>query len=153
MLIERQDVSANERGEAALDRGFMTRALQLARLGAGRVWPNPMVGAVVVAAGREVASGYHRRLGFAHAEAVALDGAGERARGATLYVSLEPCAHHGHTPPCVDRIVEAGIARVVVPALDPDPRVNGSGIARLRERGLRVDVGCEAVAAVLENLG
>ena len=151
--MQRQDVSASERGEAVLDRDFLTRAMGLARLGAGRTWPNPIVGAVVVSGDREVASGYHRRFGDVHAEAVALDGARERARGATLYVSLEPCAHHGHTPPCVDRILEAGIARVVVPALDPDPRVNGAGIARLRERGLRVDVGAEAVAAVLENLG
>jgi diaminohydroxyphosphoribosylaminopyrimidine deaminase/5-amino-6-(5-phosphoribosylamino)uracil reductase len=107
----------------------------------------------VVSAGREVASGHHRRFGDAHAEVLALDGAGERARGATLYVSLEPCAHHGHTPPCVDRILAAGIARVVAPAPDPDARVNGRGIARLRERGIRVDVGGEATAAVLENLG
>ncbi len=153
MLTQRQDLPASERDQAALDRDFMTRAIQLARLGAGRAWPNPIVGAVVVSSGREVASAYHRRFGDAHAEALALDAAGEQARGATLYVSLEPCAHHGHTPPCTERILEAGIARVVVPALDPDPRVNGAGIARLRERGVRVDVGAHAVAAVLENLG
>jgi diaminohydroxyphosphoribosylaminopyrimidine deaminase / 5-amino-6-(5-phosphoribosylamino)uracil reductase len=153
VLIQRQDVSGSGRATSALDRVFMARALQLARLGAGHAWPNPIVGAVVVSDGREVASGTHRRFGDAHAEAMALDTAGERARGATLYVSLEPCAHYGHTPPCVDRILAAGIARVVVPAPDPDPRVNGSGIARLRELGLRVDVGSDAVVAVLENLG
>jgi diaminohydroxyphosphoribosylaminopyrimidine deaminase/5-amino-6-(5-phosphoribosylamino)uracil reductase len=112
-----------------------------------------MVGAVVVADGREVASGYHERLGDAHAETQALDAAGAAARGATLYVSLEPCAHHGHTPPCVERVLESGVARVTVPAVDPDPRVNGAGIEWLRARGIRVDVGCEAAPAVLENLG
>lgn len=135
------------------DREFMARALDLGRRGAGRTWSNPMVGAIVVAGGREIASGFHARCGDAHAESVAIDAAGEHARGATLYVSLEPCAHHGRTPPCVERIVEAGIARVVVPALDPDPRVCGRGVEQLRARGLEVDVGCEADAAVLENLG
>ena len=130
----------------------MTRARELARQGAGRTGPNPTVGAVVMRDGREVGAGYHRRHGDAHAEVVALDHAGEAARGATLYVTLEPCAHHGHTPPCVDRIIESGVARVVCPAIDPDPRVRGRGIDTLRARGVRVDVGCLAEAAVLDTL-
>ena len=131
----------------------MNRARDLARLGSGRTGPNPIVGAVVVRDGVDVGSGYHRRHGDAHAEVVALDQAGEAARGATLYVTLEPCAHQGRTPPCVDRIVESGVVRVVCPAVDPDPRVRGRGIERLRGAGIRVDVGCLADAAILDALG
>lgn len=131
----------------------MNRARDLARLGSGRTGPNPIVGAVVVREGTDVGSGYHRCCGDAHAEVVALDQAGEAARGATLYVTLEPCAHQGRTPPCVDRIVESGVVRVVCPAVDPDPRVRGRGIERLRAAGIRVDVGCLADAAMLDALG
>lgn len=131
----------------------MTRARELARQGAGRTGPNPTVGAVVMRDGREVGAGYHRRHGDAHAEVLALDQAGEAARGATLYVTLEPCAHHGHTPPCVERILESGVARVVCPAIDPDARVRGRGIEALRARGIRVDVGCLAEALVMDTLG
>jgi diaminohydroxyphosphoribosylaminopyrimidine deaminase/5-amino-6-(5-phosphoribosylamino)uracil reductase len=111
-----------------------------------------MVGAVVVAAGEEVGSGWHRQVGGPHAEVEALAAAGERARGATLYVTLEPCAHHGRTPPCADAVVAAGIARVVACHGDPDPRVAGRGFARLREAGIEVEVGPLAEAAARLNL-
>src|ERR1051325_3442497 len=97
-----------------VDSVYMRRALALARLGWGQTAPNPMVGAVVVADGQVAGEGYHARFGEAHAEGVALGEAGERARGATLSVSLEPCAHYGKTPPCADALIEAGIARVVI---------------------------------------
>jgi diaminohydroxyphosphoribosylaminopyrimidine deaminase/5-amino-6-(5-phosphoribosylamino)uracil reductase len=137
---------------SALDGEAMNRARDLARSGAGRTGPNPIVGAVVIREGREVGSGYHGRLGDLHAEVVALDQAGDAARGATLYVSLEPCAHHGRTPPCVDRIIQSGVSRVVCPAIDPDGRVRGRGIAALRAAGIRVDVGCLSDAAILDTL-
>ena len=118
----------------------MRLALQLAVEGWGQTAPNPMVGAVVVRDGRVVGQGFHSRFGEAHAEVVALRAAGESARGATLYVTLEPCRHHGKTPPCTDAILAAGIAHVVVAVPDPTP-VAGGGAALLRERGVRVDVG------------
>ena len=120
------------------DRLFMRRALALARRGAGWVSPNPMVGAVVVREGRVVGEGFHARAGLPHAEAEALRAAGEESRGATLYLNLEPCAHWGRTPPCVEAIVRAGIARVVVAVRDPNPLVSGRGIRYLRERGIEV---------------
>jgi diaminohydroxyphosphoribosylaminopyrimidine deaminase/5-amino-6-(5-phosphoribosylamino)uracil reductase len=135
-----------------LDRESMGRARELARRGAGRTGTNPIVGAVVIKDGREVGAGFHRLLGDAHAEVMALDQAGEAARGSTLYVTLEPCSHHGRTPPCVDRIVESGVARVVFPAIDPDPRVRGRGMAALRAAGIRVEMGCLADGAVLDTL-
>ena len=131
----------------------MREAMRLAWRGAGRTGTNPMVGSVVVAGGRVVATGFHGQDGIAHAEVVALDAAGEAARGATLYASLEPCAHHGRTPPCTDRIIASGVARVVIPALDPDPRVLGRGVALLRAAGIRVDIGCLDASAILDNLG
>jgi diaminohydroxyphosphoribosylaminopyrimidine deaminase/5-amino-6-(5-phosphoribosylamino)uracil reductase len=134
------------------DRAAINRARELARLGAGRTGSNPIVGAVVVRDGREVATGFHREHGDSHAEVVALDRAGEGARGATLYVTLEPCAHHGRTPPCVDRIIRSGVARVVCPSIDPDLRVRGRGVAALRANGVQVDVGCLAEPAILDNL-
>jgi diaminohydroxyphosphoribosylaminopyrimidine deaminase/5-amino-6-(5-phosphoribosylamino)uracil reductase len=114
------------------------RALELAERGRGATHPNPVVGAVVVAGDEVVGEGWHERAGSPHAEVVALEAAGDRARGATLYVTLEPCAHYGRTPPCVDAIVAAGIARVVVGAPDPNPKTDGQGFARLRQA--RVDV-------------
>ncbi|HEX5133418.1 MAG TPA: bifunctional diaminohydroxyphosphoribosylaminopyrimidine deaminase/5-amino-6-(5-phosphoribosylamino)uracil reductase RibD [Candidatus Krumholzibacteria bacterium] len=135
------------------DHALMRTAAGLAWSGAGRTGTNPIVGSVVSRDGRIIATGFHGEKGIAHAEVVALDAAGEAARGATLYASLEPCAHHGRTPPCTDRIIAAGVARVVIPALDPDERVNGRGVALLRAAGIQVDIGCEAGSAILDNLG
>ncbi len=123
------------------DADWMARALELAARGLGRTCPNPAVGAVFVRNGRVVGEGFHSRAGAPHAEVEALRRAGARARGATLYVTLEPCAHHGRTPPCVDALVPLGLARVVVATGDPDPRVRGRGIRALRRAGLPVDVG------------
>lgn len=119
----------------------MGRALELAALGHGRTAPNPPVGAVVVRDGRVVGEGYHAAAGEAHAETVALAEAGTLARGATLYVTLEPCCHHGRTPPCTDAIVAAGVAEVRYAVEDPDPRVAGGGRRALLEAGIRVEVG------------
>jgi diaminohydroxyphosphoribosylaminopyrimidine deaminase/5-amino-6-(5-phosphoribosylamino)uracil reductase len=123
------------------DAFWMRRALELASRALGRTSPNPAVGAVVVREGAEVGWGYHRAAGEPHAEVEALARAGPRAAGATLYVNLEPCDHHGRTPPCTDAILAAGVRRVVVAVEDPDPRVRGRGIRRLRQAGVRVEVG------------
>ena len=120
----------------------MGRALQLATLGMGRTSPNPLVGAVVLNAnGGLVGEGFHARAGAPHAEVVALRQAGNRARGGTLVVSLEPCCHHGRTPPCTDAVIKAGISRVVLAMEDPDPRVAGHGVSRLRSAGVEVIAG------------
>ena len=124
------------------DERWMARALALAERGRGLCTPNPMVGAVVVSEGRLVGEDFHARAGGPHAETEALRQAGDRARGATLYVTLEPCNHQGRTPPCVDAILRAGIRRVVVAAGDPNPRVRGGGTRALREAGLEVLSGC-----------
>jgi len=128
------------------DEVFMRRAIALARRGVGRTSPNPPVGAVVVAGGRVVGSGWHRRAGAPHGEAAALRAAGARARGATLYVTLEPCNHAGRTPPCTDAVLAAGVRRVVFGARDPNRRVRGGGAARLRRAGVTVVEGVEAAA-------
>jgi diaminohydroxyphosphoribosylaminopyrimidine deaminase/5-amino-6-(5-phosphoribosylamino)uracil reductase len=120
----------------------MRRALDLAGRGRGLTSPNPMVGAVVVRRGRVVGEGFHQRAGGPHAEAEALGEAGAAARGATLYVTLEPCNHHGRTPPCVEAIRAAGVARVVAAMGDPNPRVTGGGAEALRAAGIDVVVGC-----------
>lgn len=134
------------------DEGFMSAALDLAEKGAGYVSPNPMVGAVVVKEGRIVGSGYHRAVGEAHAEVNALDDAGDRARGAVLYVTLEPCNHTGRTPPCTERILRAGVKKVVVAMGDPNPDVTGGGNDRLRAGGVAVVTGiCEARARKLNE--
>ena len=129
---------------------FMRRALGLAEAGWGRVHPNPMVGAVVVRNGSVVGEGAHLVYGGAHAEVEALRAAGSDALGATLYVTLEPCAHHGKTPPCADAIVGAGIRRVVVASEDPNPVARG-GAERLREAGIEVVIGVEREAARSQN--
>ncbi len=118
----------------------LERALELAERGRGSTRPNPVVGAVVVRDGETVGEGWHERYGGPHAEVNALAAAGERARGATLFVTLEPCSHHGRTPPCADAVIAAGIARVVAGAGDPNPRVSGAGVGRLRAAGVEVEV-------------
>lgn len=127
--------------DRTFDQAMMRRALMLARRGKARVAPNPMVGAVVVKDGEIVGEGYHRRFGGPHAEVYALKAAGEKAKGATLYVSLEPCCHHGKTPPCTNRILESGIARVVAAIEDPNPLVSGNGFKLLKNAGIEVKTG------------
>lgn len=130
----------------------MRRALELAEGGRGLTSPNPMVGAVVVAAdGLVVGEGFHRRAGELHAEVEALGAAGPRARGGTLYVTLEPCCHHGRTPPCSPVVVASGVARVVVALVDPNPRVAGSGLAELRHAGIEVTTSVLAAEAARQN--
>lgn len=131
-----------------VDRGYMRRALELAARATGDVYPNPLVGCVVVDADRDVVvgEGYHPKAGEPHAEVFALRAAGDLARGATAYVTLEPCNHFGRTPPCARALVDAGVARVVVGFVDPDPRVSGGGIQTLLNAGIQVVVGCEESA-------
>lgn len=124
------------------DLDYMKRVLKLAKKGSGRVSPNPMVGAVVVKHGRILSEGYHRVYGEPHAEVIALSKLGdEEKKNATLYVNLEPCNHHGKTPPCTDAIIDSGVRRVVIGCLDPNPGVKGGGQRRLRESGIDVTVG------------
>lgn len=134
------------------DEQYMQLALELAQASRGQTSPNPMVGAVVVDQGGDIVGrGNYAQSGAEHAEAVALRTAGDKARGATLYVTLEPCSHHGRRSPCADAIIEAGVARVVSAMEDPDPRVHGAGFARLRERGIPVEVGIRAEDAARLN--
>ncbi len=131
----------------------MSRALDLARRGRGRTSPNPLVGAVIVKAGQVVGEGYHRRAGTSHAEVHALNAAGGSAKGATLYVNLEPCCHWGRTPPCTEAVFQAGIAEVYVAEVDPNPSVAGKGIRQLQNAGIRVHVGtCAGAAARLNEV-
>jgi diaminohydroxyphosphoribosylaminopyrimidine deaminase/5-amino-6-(5-phosphoribosylamino)uracil reductase len=125
----------------AKDEYFMKLCLRLAMKGKGFVSPNPLVGAVIVKEGEIVGKGFHPRFGAPHAEVFAIKEAGEKARDATLYVNLEPCCHYGKTPPCTKAIIEAGIKRVVVGMIDPNPLVNGKGVEELREKGIEVEVG------------
>src|ERR1051325_1715768 len=129
------------------DNRFMQLALSLGRRALGRTWPHPAVGAVVVKDGVIVGRGWTQPGGRPHAETEALKRAGKAAQGATLYVTLEPCSHHGKTPPCVDAIIKAGIARVVSALEDVNPEVAGQGYARLRERGIAVETGLGAAEA------
>ena len=123
------------------DEIFMEKALILARRGLGKTSPNPMVGALVVKGGKILGKGYHRRYGGAHAEVIALRNTEGDMKGASMYVTLEPCCHHGLTPPCVDALIGAGMSRIVVGTPDPNPRVNGKGIKILRDHGIQVKVG------------
>ena len=132
---------------------FMRRALRLAERAAGRTSPNPMVGAVVVRGDDIVGEGYHHAAGEPHAEVNALGRAGDRARGATLYTTLEPCAHHGRTPPCADAIIAAGVKRVVAAMRDPDPRTDGKGFRALRAGGVDVEAGVLESDALRLNAG
>jgi diaminohydroxyphosphoribosylaminopyrimidine deaminase/5-amino-6-(5-phosphoribosylamino)uracil reductase len=139
------------RDERPADERFMRRALALAALGLGETNPNPVVGCVVARAGTIVGEGWHRRAGSAHAEVVALRQAGQRARGATLYVTLEPCAHVGRTSPCAPVVRDAGVARVVVAVADPNPLVAGRGLRLLRAAGIEVETGLLAEEATRLN--
>lgn len=137
-----------------LDLYFLDLALALAAQGEGQVTPNPLVGAVVVKNGIVVGQGFHRYEGIKHAEVLALEEAGHRARGATVYVNLEPCCHRGggkRTPPCCDALIAAGVKRVVCCITDPNPRVNGRGLAVLRKAGIAVTVGPRTSAARILN--
>jgi diaminohydroxyphosphoribosylaminopyrimidine deaminase/5-amino-6-(5-phosphoribosylamino)uracil reductase len=132
---------------------WMARALQLAELGLNSTSPNPRVGCVLVRDGEIVGSGFHRRAGEPHAEVNALRDAGDKARGSTAYVTLEPCNHHGRTPPCSDALIEAGVVRVVSAVADPNPLVAGSGCEKLRAAGIEVDCGLMEAAAISLNAG
>ena len=138
---------------ASADARYMALALTLGRRGLGRTWPNPAVGAVIVNDGLIVGRGWTQAGGRPHAEVEALGRAGAAARGATLYVTLEPCSHHGKSPPCADAVIAAGIARVVSALEDPNPEVAGAGHARLRAAGIAVDVGLGAEAARRDHAG
>jgi diaminohydroxyphosphoribosylaminopyrimidine deaminase / 5-amino-6-(5-phosphoribosylamino)uracil reductase len=128
------------------DRQMIQRCLALAQKAQGRTAPNPMVGAVVVQDGQIIGEGFHPGAGQPHAEVFALREAGDRAKNATIYVSLEPCSHHGRTPPCSEAVIRAGVARVVVGMVDPNPLVDGGGIAQLRAAGIEVLTGVESAA-------
>jgi diaminohydroxyphosphoribosylaminopyrimidine deaminase/5-amino-6-(5-phosphoribosylamino)uracil reductase len=136
----------NESHSISEDERWMGRAIELAERGSGSAAPNPLVGCVIVSHGQIVGQGWHERFGGPHAEPNALADAGDAARGATLYVNLEPCCHQGKTPPCTDAIIAAGIARVVFSIVDPNPAVAGGGERRLRRAGIDVTAGCLAEA-------
>ncbi|MEJ5207077.1 bifunctional diaminohydroxyphosphoribosylaminopyrimidine deaminase/5-amino-6-(5-phosphoribosylamino)uracil reductase RibD [Denitratimonas sp. CY0512] len=138
---------------SSTDHAMMARALRLAERGAYTTRPNPMVGCVIAQGEEVVGEGWHQRAGGAHAEVLALHDAGERARGATAYVTLEPCAHHGRTPPCVDALIESGVTRVVAALRDPFPQVAGTGFERLREAGIVVESGLMETQARAINRG
>jgi diaminohydroxyphosphoribosylaminopyrimidine deaminase/5-amino-6-(5-phosphoribosylamino)uracil reductase len=137
----------------AADREFMRQALDLAARGLYTTTPNPRVGCVIVKDSAAVGTGWHEKAGMPHAEVLALKAAGERARGATLYVNLEPCSHHGRTPPCVDAVIAAGVKRVVASMQDPNPKVAGSGFAKLRAAGIEVESGLMEDEARELNIG
>ena len=138
---------------SAADHESMARALRLAELGLYSTTPNPRVACLIVKEGRVVGEGWHQRAGGPHAEIHALRAAGEQARGATAYVTLEPCSHHGRTPPCAEALVDAGVARVVAAMQDPNPQVAGRGLARLAAAGIAVDCGLLEGEARELNIG
>src|SRR3989449_11693859 len=137
----------------AADHEFMGQALELAARGLYTTTPNPRVGCVIARDGTIVGAGWHEKAGMPHAEVLALKAAGARARGATLYVNLEPCSHHGRTPPCADAIRDAGVERVVAAMQDPNPQVAGAGFARLRAAGIAVEHGLMEDEARELNIG
>jgi diaminohydroxyphosphoribosylaminopyrimidine deaminase/5-amino-6-(5-phosphoribosylamino)uracil reductase len=151
-ILEDQFAEKSRLSKAA-DQRFMALALALGRRGQGRTWPNPAVGAVVVRDGVIVGRGWTQAGGRPHAEPEALRRAGEAARGATLYVTLEPCSHVGKSPPCADAVIAAGIARVVSAIEDPNPEVAGQGHARLRAAGITIDIGLGAAEAAHDHAG
>jgi diaminohydroxyphosphoribosylaminopyrimidine deaminase/5-amino-6-(5-phosphoribosylamino)uracil reductase len=151
-ILEEQFAQKSKDSKAA-DQRFMQLALTLGRRGQGRTWPNPAVGAVVVRDGVIVGRGWTQAGGRPHAEPVALAQAGEAARGATLYVTLEPCSHVGKSPPCTDAVIAAGIKRVVSAIEDPNPEVAGQGHARLRAAGIAVEIGLGAAEAAHDHAG
>jgi diaminohydroxyphosphoribosylaminopyrimidine deaminase / 5-amino-6-(5-phosphoribosylamino)uracil reductase len=151
-ILEDQLAEKSKQSKAA-DARYMQLALTLGRRGQGRTWPNPAVGAVVVKDGVIVGRGWTQPGGRPHAEPEALKRAGEAARGATLYATLEPCSHVGKSPPCVDAIIAAGIARVVSAIEDPNPEVAGQGHAKLRAAGIKVDIGLGAAEAAHDHAG
>jgi diaminohydroxyphosphoribosylaminopyrimidine deaminase/5-amino-6-(5-phosphoribosylamino)uracil reductase len=140
-------------GLAGADHAFMARALVLARRGLYTTFPNPRVGCVLVRDGRIVGEGWHERAGGPHAEVMAIERAGDLAAGSTCYVTLEPCAHHGRTPPCTGALIRAKVARVVAAMTDPNPRTNGRGAEELRRAGIEVEVGLLADQAAALNRG
>jgi diaminohydroxyphosphoribosylaminopyrimidine deaminase/5-amino-6-(5-phosphoribosylamino)uracil reductase len=151
-ILEDQYAEKSKASKAA-DQRFMALALALGRRGQGRTWPNPAVGAVIVKDGVIMGRGWTQPGGRPHAEVEALRRAGDAARGATLYVTLEPCSHYGKSPPCADAVISAGIARVVSAIEDPNPEVAGQGHARLRAAGIVVDVGLGAAEAARDHAG
>src|SRR6202171_4442453 len=151
-ILEEQFAQKTRESKAA-DQRFMQLALALGRRGQGRTWPNPFVGAVVVKHGVIVGRGWTQPGGRPHAEPEALKRAGEAARGATLYATLEPCSHFGKSRPCADAIIAAGVSRVVSAILDHNPEVAGQGHARLRAAGIAVDVGIGAAEAARDHAG
>jgi diaminohydroxyphosphoribosylaminopyrimidine deaminase/5-amino-6-(5-phosphoribosylamino)uracil reductase len=138
---------------SATDHEFMARALRLAEHGLFSTSPNPRVGCVIVKDGSVVGEGWHQRAGEAHAETIALQAAGEAARGATVYVTLEPCSHHGRTPPCAESLIAAKVGRVVAAMRDPNPQVAGEGLEQLRQAGILTDCGLLASEALELNIG
>jgi len=128
-------------------RKFMLYAIELAKKGTRKTFPNPIVGAVIVKDNKIVGAGYHKKAGGPHAEIIALKKAKQKARGAILYVTLEPCCHHGKTPPCVDSIIKSGIKKVYLAMRDPNPLVRGRGITILRKNGIKVESGICSKAA------
>lgn len=134
-----------------VDEKYMALALELAEKGRGNVEPNPMVGAVLVKNGEIIGTGYHQAFGEAHAEIHAIHDGGKNCKGATLYISIEPCAHYGKTAPCVDAIVKAGITKVVIPVIDPNPITSGKGIQKLKEIGIEVRLGVMETQAIKLN--
>ena len=146
MPFQPDPIAADSAFATPLDRQMMQRCMELAKQALGQTAPNPLVGAVVVKDGAIVGEGFHPKAGEPHAEVFALRAAGDRTSGSTVYVNLEPCSHFGRTPPCADTLIAAGVAKVVVGMVDPNPKVAGAGIDRLRQAGIEVVVGVEEAA-------